>query len=160
MSVKLRVFHQLQVAHTALFRAADRRTRQSVGLTTSQFAVLFVLSQSDGQPISEIAKRLAMGKSSLTGLVDRMVDRGLVTRRASPSDGRVTNIHLEVSGLQLLARAKQETKHFNSALLSPFSDQEQLVIQRFLTHLVDHADEIINPTTAEQGEGHEPTDTA
>jgi DNA-binding MarR family transcriptional regulator len=160
LSVKLRVFHQLQVAHTALFRAADRRTRQTVGLTTSQFAVLFVLSQSDGQPISEIAKRLAMGKSSLTGLVDRMVDRGLVTRRASPSDGRVTNIHLEVSGLEILARAKQETKHFNSALLSPFSEQEQLVIQRFLTHLADHADEIINPATAEKGDGHDPTNTA
>ena len=160
MSVRLRVFHQLQVAHSALFRAADRRTRQAVGLTTSQFAVLFVLSQSDGQPISEIAKRLAMGRSSLTGLVDRMVERGLVARIASPRDGRVTNIHLEESGAQILARAKQETKHFNAALLAPFSDQEQLVIQRFLTHLVDHADEIINPSTAETGGYNETSDTA
>ncbi|MFT6458318.1 MAG: DNA-binding MarR family transcriptional regulator [Pseudophaeobacter arcticus] len=148
LSVKLRVFHQLQVAHSALFRAADRRTRQAVGLTTRQFAVLFVLSQSDAQPISEIAKRLSMGKSSLTGLVDRMVERGLVARIASASDGRITNIHLEDSGAKILARVKEETKHFNRALLAPFSDKEQLVIQRFLTHLVDHADEIINPVSA------------
>ncbi|WP_122073794.1 MarR family winged helix-turn-helix transcriptional regulator [Pseudophaeobacter sp. EL27] len=149
--MKLRVFHQLQVAHSALFRAADRRTRQTVGLTTSQFAVLFVLSQSDAQPISEIAKRLSMGKSSLTGLVDRMVERGLVARIASASDGRVTNIHLAPSGATLLARAKEETKHFNAALLAPFSDEEQVVIRRFLTHLVDHADEIINPATTQSG---------
>lgn len=160
MSVKLRVFHQLQVAHSALFRAADRRTRRAVGLTTSQFAVLFVLSQSDAQPISEIAKRLSMGKSSLTGLVDRMVERGLVARIASSSDGRVTNIRLEPSGVALLAQGKEETKHFNKALLSPFNEEEQEVIQRFLTHLTDQADEIINPKTTKSGNPHDPTDTA
>ncbi|MEP2715842.1 MarR family transcriptional regulator [Pseudophaeobacter sp.] len=156
--VRLRVFHQLQVAHSALFRAADRRTRQSVGLTTSQFAVLFVLSQRDGQPISEIAKHLSMGKSSLTGLVDRMVDRGLVARIASPSDGRVTNIHIQAAGAALLAEAKQETKHFNAALLKPFIEDEQIVIHRFLNHLVEHADDIINPTTLNSGDSHDPND--
>lgn len=160
MSVKLRVFHQLQVAHNALFRAADRRTRQTVGLTTSQIAVLFVLSQSDAQPISEIAKRLSMGKSSLTGLVDRMVDRGLVARIASSSDRRVTNVHLRQSGAKMLARVKDETKHFNTALLAPFNNKEQLVIQSFLTHLVAHADEIINPVSAPGGDDHDATDTA
>lgn len=160
MSVKLRVFHQLQVAHNALFRAADRRTRQSVGLTTSQIAVLFVLSQSDAQPISEIAKRLSMGKSSLTGLVDRMVDRGLVARIASTSDRRVINVHLAQNGAKMLAHVKEETSHFNAALLAPFNDKEQLVIQRFLTHLVDHADEIINPVSPPGGDDHDAIDTA
>ncbi len=158
MSEKLRVFHQLQVAHSALFRAADRRTRSALDLTTSQFAVLFVLSQQDAQPISEIAKRLSMGKSSLTGLVDRMVDRGLVHRMPSLRDGRVINIHLQDSGATLLARAKQETGHFNAALLEPFSVSEQQVIQRFLRHLVDHADEIINPAEPKQGGDHDASD--
>lgn len=146
MPPKIRVFHQLQVAHSALFRAADLRTRREVGLTTSQFAVLFVLSQLDGLPISEIAKKLSMGKSSLTGLVERMVDRGLVCRRASPDDGRVTNIYLEKLGRDLLERGKHETRHFNDALLAPFSTQEQTVIERFLHHLVQNADSIINPS--------------
>lgn len=155
MAGQLRVFHQLQVAHSALFRAADQRTRETVGLTTSQFAVLIVLSQEDGQPITEIAKQLAMGKSSLTGLVDRMVDRGLVCRMPSERDGRVISIHLEPEGQDLLARGVQETKHFNAALLDPFDRTEQEVIGRFLDHLVSHADEIINPTkqgSAKRGE--------
>lgn len=147
MAGQLRVFHQLQVAHSALFRAADQRTRETVGLTTSQFAVLIVLSQEDGQPISDIAKQLAMGKSSLTGLVDRMVDRGLVRRMPSERDGRVINIHLEPEGQELLTRGVRETKHFNAALLDPFDETEQEVIGRFLDHLVSHADEIINPVT-------------
>lgn len=150
MTKKLRVFHQLQVAHSALFRAADQRTRQTVGLSTSQFAVLFVLSQSDGQPISEIAKTLSMGKSSLTGLVDRMVDRGLLCRSPSELDGRVTNIFLLPEGRLLLEQGMTETRHFNAALLQPFNQEEQEVIGRFLTHLVDHADEIINPVEAEK----------
>lgn len=145
MAEHLRVFHQLQVAHSALFRAADRRTRQAVGLSTSQIAVLFVLSQMDGQPISEIAKQLSMGKSGLTGLVDRMVDRSLVERRPSRKDGRVINIHLQPAGQEILAQAKRETGHFNAALLDPFSDSEQQVIHQFLNHLIHQADSIINP---------------
>ncbi|CUH88704.1 HTH-type transcriptional regulator MhqR [Phaeobacter sp. CECT 5382] len=148
MAEKLRVFHQIQIAHSALFRAADRRTRAMIGLTTSQFAVLFVLSQSDGQPISDIANQLSMGKSSLTGLVDRMADRGLVCRRISPQDRRVTNIYLEPEGRAVLAQGKAETKHFNQALLEPFNDCEQQVIQRFLSHLAGNADAIINPENA------------
>lgn len=145
MRSRIRVFHQLQIAHSALFRAADRRTRNEIGLTTSQFAVLFVLSRSDGLPISDIAKTLSMGKSSLTGLVDRMVERNLVHRQVSDEDGRVTNIFLAPLGQELLLRGRQETQHFNDQLLAPFDDKEQDVIERFLDHLIKNADSIINP---------------
>lgn len=147
MRPRIRVFHQLQIAHSALFRAADRRTRKEIGLSTSQFAVLFVLSHSDGLPISDIAKTLSMGKSSLTGLVDRMVERNLVHRRVSGDDGRVTNIFLAPLGRDLLARGKHETQHFNDQLLAPFDEQEQAIIERFLDHLVRNADSIINPAS-------------
>lgn len=150
MVQKLRVFHQIQIAYSALFRAADRRTRTMIGLTTSQFAVLFVLSQSDGQPISEIAKRLSMGKSSLTGLVDRMAERGVVCRRPCPNDRRVTNIYLEPEGRAVLQQGKAETKRFNKALLDPFDESEQQVIHRFLSHLAGNADAIINPPETKQ----------
>jgi len=146
MPRKLRVFQKLQVAHSALFRAADHRTRTQIGLTTSQLAVLLILSRDDGQPISEISKTLAMGKSSLTGLVDRMCDKGLVRRSASATDGRVIKIYLEELGRTTLEHGAREIKQYNQALLAPFSGDEQATIERFLTHLADNADTIINGT--------------
>lgn len=144
MSRTLKIFHKLQVAHSALFRAADQRTRSQIGLSTTQLAVLFILSRADGQPISEISKTLAMGKSSLTGLIDRMCDKGLVRRAASATDGRVTNVYLQPQGQDALNRGREETKRFNQALLAPFSVEEQDTIERFLTHLAEDADKIIN----------------
>ncbi|MEO0329729.1 MAG: MarR family transcriptional regulator [Pseudomonadota bacterium] len=144
MNRALRVFHQLQVAHSALFRAADQRARSETGLTTTQLAVLFVLDRRDGQPISEIAKALAMGKSSLTGLIDRMCEKGLVKRLDSSKDGRITNIYLQDLGRQALDSNSHKTKQINQALLAPFSVREQETIRRFLEHIAENAGEIIN----------------
>lgn len=152
MPNSFKVFHKLQIAHSALFRAADQRTRLEVGLSTTQLAVLFILARRDGQPISEISNTLAMGKSSLTGLIDRMCDKDLVRRSASPTDGRVTNIYLQELGRDALKRGKQQTARFNQALLEPFSVEEQGTIERFLTHLAEDADRIINGTEPTQGE--------
>ncbi|WP_025900012.1 MarR family winged helix-turn-helix transcriptional regulator [Sneathiella glossodoripedis] len=138
-----RIFHQLQKAHTALFRAADARTKAELGLSTTQQAVLFVLSQKDGQAISAVAKTLSMGKSSLTGLVDRMCDQGLVRRSMSSPDGRVINIFIEDKGREIVNRSLPYVKHFNEHLLAPFSEAEQRTIHRFLEHVAQNADAIV-----------------
>lgn len=135
MPKKLRVFHLLQRAHSALFRAADRDIRAREGVTAVQTGVLFVLSHEDGQPITAIADELNMGKSSLTGLVDRMVGAGLVRREASDHDGRVQRIFLEPEGRAMSERAGLRVQKINADLLAPFSPAEQGVIRRFLTHV-------------------------
>lgn len=144
MSKKLRVFYHLQVAYTALFRAADHRARQNTGLTITQIAVLFLLNEKDGQPVSEIAARLSMGKSSLTGLIDRLWEKRLVRRSPCPKDGRVTLVFLEDAGRRAAKDAGHHTRHYNAALLAPFTDTEQEVIGRFLKHIAENADTIIN----------------
>ncbi|MBO9426438.1 MarR family transcriptional regulator [Labrenzia sp. R4_1] len=153
MSKKLRVFYLLQVAYSAVFRAADHRARQNTGLTITQIAVLFLLNEKDGQPVSEIANRLSMGKSSLTGLIDRMCEKHLVRRSPCPIDGRVTRVYLEETGRTAAQEAGLHTRHYNAALLAPFTEDEQDVIGRFLNHLATDADAIINgPGTSQTDE--------
>jgi len=153
MTQKLRVFYLLQVAYTAIFRAADQRARQQMDLTTTQIAVLFLLSEKDGQPVSDLAARLSMGKSSLTGLVDRMCEKALVRRAPCPRDGRVTLVYLEDTGRTAARTAGEKTRHYNAAVLAPFTEAEQDVIGRFLHHLARHADTIINGD-GQTGSGH------
>lgn len=139
----MRLFHLVQTAHSALFRAADLQSRRLSDLTLTQAAVLFVLSQRDGQPISDIAATLAMGKSSLTGLIDRLCEKGLVRRTASDRDGRSTLIYLEPLGAQAVRTLAPHVAQQNAALLAPFSKAEQEVIERFLTHLSQTAPTVI-----------------
>ncbi len=143
-----RVFHLIQLAYSALFRAADRALQANVGITASQQAVLFVLMQQDGAPITAIAEQLRMGKSSLTGLIDRMSAKGLVTRRQSPADARSYEVFIEDAGRQLVHATLASTKKINASLLKPFSNEECAVIERFLKHVSENAEEIVISQTA------------
>ena len=141
-----RVSHLLQTAHSALFRAADKMLRRKEGITTAAHGVLLVLSIRDPVPITTIANQLKMGKSSLTGLVDRMSKKGLVRRETSPQDGRVQLIHLESAGRDLVERTKSLLKHYNGRMLAPFSESEQRTIERFLLHVAEEAQADVSET--------------
>jgi DNA-binding MarR family transcriptional regulator len=139
-----RIFHLLQRAHSALFRAADRRLQADTGLTAAQYAVLLVLSQCDGQPITAIADELRMGKSSLTGLVDRMSARGLVRREVDADDARVQRVFIAAKGQKLAQSALGDVRRINAQLLKPFSASDRKTIERFLLHVSDNAAGIVD----------------
>src|SRR5580658_10915279 len=74
------------------------------GLSIVQARLLGILR--DRSPtIMELAKFLQLDKSSVTGLVDRAQERGLVRRTASTFDRRSVQVMLTVAGLELVDRA-------------------------------------------------------
>lgn len=67
------------------------------GLTVQQVEMLCVLS--DRQPtFGELAELLGCDKTNITGLADRLMRRGLVTRHVDETDRRVTRLHLTAEG--------------------------------------------------------------
>jgi DNA-binding MarR family transcriptional regulator len=144
MESKIKVFHLLQRAHAALFRAADKALRAEFGLTSTQQAVLFLLLSKDAQPITSLAAQLRMGKSSLTGLVDRMVEKGLVRRGQGDGDGRVVLVYIADAGRELAQKSLKHTTAANRALLVPFNEQEQVIIARFLNYVSDEAEQVLS----------------
>lgn len=139
-----RVFHSLQKAHSALFRAADHKLRQTEGITTSQNAVLFILAKENGIPMSSIAKQLKMSKSSLSALIDRMVALGYLRRKKDEGDGRINLIFIETLGAEVIERTYSAIRDVNGRLLDPFNGAERDTIKRFLAHIAANADEIVN----------------
>lgn len=139
----MRVFHLIQQAHAALFRASDHAMRTSEGITTAQNAVLLLLTKKDGQKISDLAKQLGMGKSSLTALIQRMEHAALVRRERAPNDERISNIFIEPSGRTIVGKTKSVIKGINAGLLAPFTEKEQETIERFLIHLRENSPAII-----------------
>lgn len=139
----MRVFHLIQQAHAALFRAADHAMRRNLGITTAQNAVLFLLMEQDGQKISDLAAQLNMGKSSLTALMHRMEGAGLVRRARNADDERISNMFIEPPGRAIVAETRPVIKGINADLLAPFNAEERDTIERFLTHMRCNASEII-----------------
>lgn len=143
-----KVFFLIHKAHTALIRAVDRRSRRETGLSMIQQGVLFLLERQDGMTLGEMAEALSLGKSSLSGLIDRMEERGLVRRSAAEGDGRVVRVFLDGNARELVARSRPLITGWNATLLAPFDERERDVIARFLAHVAEQAEEIVEEGAA------------
>lgn len=98
------------------------------GLTPQQAQLICRLI--DG-PIgmTELGSRLHLEKSSLTGLVDRAVDRGVVRRSSDPGDRRASRVGLTAAGGRLANATHRDVTARLRAMAGdlPSSDAERLV---------------------------------
>jgi DNA-binding MarR family transcriptional regulator len=82
------------------------------GLTPRQYLLLLMIKASEGtsEPatIGRLVERLALTQSTVTELVQRAEEAGLVTRRPSPDDGRVAHLSLTPVGATRLEGAFKE----------------------------------------------------
>jgi len=97
----------------ALYNASRALTRvyapllEPLGLTYPQYLVLLVLWERDALPVKQIGERLALDSGTLTPLLKRLEQQGLVERRRGEDDERVVRIHLTTAGRTLRAKARK-----------------------------------------------------
>ncbi|MCP1548788.1 DNA-binding MarR family transcriptional regulator [Methylorubrum zatmanii] len=84
--------------------AAVATELRELGLSIPQFDVLSTLSEREGLTQQELAARLYVTKGNVSGLIDRLVEAGLVERRPIPGDRRSHALHLTEAGARVAAR--------------------------------------------------------
>ncbi|HEX8665252.1 MAG TPA: MarR family transcriptional regulator [Beijerinckiaceae bacterium] len=77
---------------------------KAIGLSIPQFDLLSTLTEREGLTQQELAERLYVTKGNVSGLVDRLVEAGLVERRAIDGDRRSHALHLTDKGRDLAAQ--------------------------------------------------------
>src|SRR5471032_3065296 len=82
---------------------ADQRARQ-FGISRAQWAVLVRIDRTEGLKQSELAEILDLQPISLTRLLDRLAESGLIERRADPNDRRANRLFLKPAARPLLAK--------------------------------------------------------
>ncbi|MEV0785054.1 MarR family winged helix-turn-helix transcriptional regulator [Streptomyces sp. NPDC050423] len=105
------------------------------GITAQQGQLLCVLMV---QPygMSELGSVLGLAKSSLTGLVDRSVRRGLVRREADPEDGRAVRVALTATGDELAEAFCAEACRRVARLSVGLDETDRELLARLLGRLV------------------------
>jgi DNA-binding MarR family transcriptional regulator len=78
---------------------------QSLGLTYPQYLALMVLWENDGATVNEIGARLYLDSGTLTPLLRRLDDAGLIRRKAKKADQRAVENWLTPAGRALEKRA-------------------------------------------------------
>jgi len=70
-------------------------------VTAEEWAVLLVLQVDDGLTSTELSNRTLRDKTTVTRMIDRMVEKGRVERVPDPDDRRVQRLHLSDQGYAL-----------------------------------------------------------
>ena len=83
----------LSDAARLLRRRFDQHAR-ALGVTRSQWQVLFALSRNEGTNQGALADHLEVEAITLCRMIDRLEEGGLVERRADPADRRAWRLHL------------------------------------------------------------------
>ncbi len=95
-----RVWFRFLRLHRRLSAGVTARIRD-LGLSVPQFDLISTLTEREGISQSELAERLYVTKGNVSGLVDRLVEAGLVERRAIAGDRRSYAMHLTEAGRAL-----------------------------------------------------------
>lgn len=106
-----------------------------VSLTFPQAMLLSVLDREGPLPIGTLAQMTSSANSTVSGIVDRLADMGLVRRRRSGSDRRVIYVETTEEYAQLRSQAAVGLTERLERLLSPMSGREQDVLLQALERL-------------------------
>ena len=82
---------------------ADQKASQ-FGITRAQWVVLVRLDRFEGLKQSELAEMLDLQPITLTRLLDRLCENGLIERRSDPNDRRAKRLYLTAEARPLLER--------------------------------------------------------
>ena len=114
---------EFRAALRRFLRRAERAARSS-GLTPQRYLLLLMIKGapdgSEKSTVTELAERLQLAQSTVTELVRRAEEVGLVQRETSSVDGRVAYLRLTEEGERRLARSFSSLAGERDALRATF----------------------------------------
>ena len=107
------------------------------GLQVAEWRVLASLSDGDGMTIGELAARALQRQPTMTKIITRMADAGLVERRPDASDRRKVRIFITGDGRRRVDDALADAKAHEQEVLADYSPTEAAQMKSMLLALVD-----------------------
>jgi MarR family 2-MHQ and catechol resistance regulon transcriptional repressor len=112
-----------------------RRDLEAQNLCPTDFAVLEILLHKGPLPVNTIGRRVLLTSGSITTAVDRLASRGLVQRRAHPTDRRARLVALTSTGRALIGQAFAAHSATLESAVSSLSEEERRTLVRLLLKL-------------------------
>lgn len=117
----------------------------------AQGKLLYVLWQEDGISSAELARRSGLAPTTLTSMLDRMEQQGLVTRVPHETDRRRLKLTLTQKAKDLKARTEAYSEAMNEVYFHGFTREEiedfEAVLARVLANLQDCEKNVLPPVS-------------
>ncbi len=111
------------------------------GFNGPQGNILYVLWQKDTVPIVEIAEKTGLAKNTLTVMLDRMEENGLICRKQSADDRRKTLICLTEKARGFERDYERVSRQMNDLFFRNFSEKEVRELEKYLDRIMENLQE-------------------
>ena len=123
-----------RLSRSVLARFDERLS--ALGVTVAQFKVMLVIHTSDVTSPNDLSEYIDVDKGSVTRIIDRLVAKGQVKRRASREDRRFVTLSLTKDGADLIEALIKIADEEDNAWLEALSDEELLVFKKLMGKLL------------------------
>ncbi len=125
MSQSLKLFIVLSRAYKAINEHVNK-VIQTSGLNPTEFAVLELLYHKGDQPMQQIGGKILLASGSITYVVDKLEQKGMLRRNACPNDRRVTFAQITEDGKAFIEEIFPEHAKQIHSLMSSLTESEKL----------------------------------
>jgi MarR family transcriptional regulator, 2-MHQ and catechol-resistance regulon repressor len=124
ISQSLKLFIVLSRAYKAINEHVNK-VIQSSGLNPTEFAVLELLYHKGDQPMQQIGGKILLASGSITYVVDKLEQKGMLRRIACPNDRRVTFAQITDDGKAFIQGIFPEHAQQIHSLMSSLTESEK-----------------------------------
>lgn len=117
------------------FELMSGRHVRGLGLTPPQFDIVATLGRTPGMSCRELGERTLLTKGTLTGVLDRLEERGLLRREVSTTDRRSFTVRLTSAGDALFEQVFPAHEAYLRAHLRDLSEHDLAEARRALARL-------------------------
>ena len=103
--------------------------------------ILYVLWQKDEVPIVELSQKTALAKNTLTAMLGRMEEQGLIERKTAESDKRQSLIVLTEKARDLQGKYDEVSQKMNEIFYKDFTEKEVEKIDGFLDRILQNLEQ-------------------
>jgi MarR family transcriptional regulator for hemolysin len=142
-------FEIAETAH-AMRKAFDRRAA-TLGVTRAQWTVLFRLSRMPGLRQVELADMLDVEPITLSRIVDRLEDIGLVERTADPADRRAWRLQVTQKAEPLIKKLKSLAEVLMDEAFEGLTPEDLALVREKLARIRENLALVAQPKKAVNG---------
>jgi len=132
------------VIHRCMRRFFESQMKR-YDITPPQFEVLLTLWNEDGIVLSELGRRLSRDGPTITGIIDRMEKKKLVTRKRSMRDRRVIQVYLTPYAWEIKENLMKTQMDAGQDITNNFTEQDIKVLDEMLQRILSNIEEKILP---------------
>jgi DNA-binding MarR family transcriptional regulator len=130
---ELRLWLRLFTCKEVIESEVRRRLRDSFDVTLPRFDLMAQLYRAPkAMTLGELSQRMMVSNGNVTGLVERLVEQGLISRRPSPKDRRAQLVSLTAEGRRFFGAMARANGDWIADMLVDLSSEEIDTLMRLL----------------------------